>query len=106
MEWAIHRLLSVTGFDPACGRRLPGLLAGAGFVDVEATGTLSVITGGSPMAVWYRLSLEALRPRLVTSGLATEREVTHAAKLLDDPGFSLMTPVLISARGRRPSSRE
>ena len=30
VERAIHQLLSARGFDPACGRRLPGLLQAAG----------------------------------------------------------------------------
>jgi SAM-dependent methyltransferase len=104
VERAIHQLLSVTGFEPACGRRLPGLLEAAGLVAVECSGALSVVPGGSPMAVWYGLSIEALRPRLVTSGLVSESEIEGAVSHLADPGFSLMTPALISARGRRPGS--
>ncbi|MGH9036491.1 MAG: SAM-dependent methyltransferase, partial [Acidimicrobiia bacterium] len=71
-------------------------------VDVEGRGGLSVVRGASPYAVWYRQSIEALRPRLLASGLAREREVARACALLDDPGFELVTPVLISTRGRRP----
>jgi SAM-dependent methyltransferase len=102
VERAIHGLLSGSGFEPGCGRALPGLLHGAGLVGVEAPGQLSVVSGGSPMAVWYRQTIEALRSRLVTSGTVTEEEVAEAIVHLDDPGFSLMTPVLISARGRKP----
>ena len=102
VEQAIHRLLSVSGFEAGCGRALPGLLQAAGLVDVQAPGALSVVNGGSPMAVWYRRTIEALRSRLVTSGMVTEEEAAEAIAHLDDPAFSLMTPVLISARGRKP----
>lgn len=102
VEWAIHQLLSVTGFEPACGRRLPGLLRAAGLGDVECSGALSVVAGGSPMAAWYGQSVEALRPRLVASRLVTDSDIERAVGDLADPGFSLMTPALISARGRRP----
>jgi len=105
VERAIHRLLSVTGFDPGCGRRLPGLLRSAGLADVDGRGGLSIVCGGSPYAEWYRQSIEALRPRLLASELVTEREIDRAVALLADPGFELVTPVLISARGRRPVSR-
>jgi SAM-dependent methyltransferase len=109
VERAIHTLLSVTGFEPGCGRRLPALLQAAGLVDIAAPGALSVVPGGSPMAVWYRQTIEALRPRLLASGIVAEPDVARAVAVLDDPGFSLMTPVLISARGRKPhdhTSRE
>jgi SAM-dependent methyltransferase len=102
VERAMHRYLADGGFDPAFGRRLPGRFRAAGLVDVEGRGGLSVVRGGSPYAVWYRQSIEALRPRLLASGLASEAEVARACGLLDDPAFELVTPVLISARGRRP----
>lgn len=103
VERAMHQCLAASGFDPAFGRRLPGRFRAAGLVDVEGRGGLSVVRGGSPYARWYRQSIEALRPRLLASGLAGEREVARACALLDDPGFELVTPVLISTRGRRPS---
>lgn len=103
VERAIHRFLSGAGFEPNCGRGLPGLLRAAGLADVEARGGLSVVPGGSLYAAWYRQSIEALRPRIVGAGFVTEREVERAVALLDDPGFELMTPVLISAWGRRPT---
>lgn len=102
VERAIHRLLSVTGFDPECGRRLPSLLRAADLTDVEARGGLSIVPGGSPYAQWYAQSVAALEARLVESGLVTQREVDHVGDLLADPGFELMTPALVSARGRRP----
>jgi SAM-dependent methyltransferase len=102
VERAMHQFLAASGFDPAFGRRLPSRFRAAGLVDIEGRGGLSVVRGGSPYALWYRQSIEALRPRLLASGLASEREVDRAGALLDDPGFELVTPVLISTRGRRP----
>jgi SAM-dependent methyltransferase len=102
LERAMHQYLAGSGFDPAFGRRLPSRFRAAGLVDVEGRGRLSVVRGGSPYAEWYRQSIEALRPRLLASGLAREHEVARACGLLDDPEFELVTPVLISARGRRP----
>lgn len=102
VERAMHQFLAASGFDPAFGRHLPGRFRAAGLVDVEGRGGLSVVRGGSLYAMWYRQSIEALRPRLLASGLAGEAEVARACGLLDDPDFELVTPVLISTRGRRP----
>ncbi|HEY3240912.1 MAG TPA: methyltransferase [Acidimicrobiia bacterium] len=102
VEGAMHRLLAASGFDPAFGRRLPSRFRAAGLVDVEGRGGLSVVRGGSPYAAWYRQSIDALRPRLLASGLTSEQEVARVCGLLDDPDFELVTPVLISTRGRRP----
>lgn len=98
VEEAIHETLAVTGFDPACGRQLTGLLRAAGLVDVEATGRLLVVPGGSPLAEWYARSIEALRPKLVTVDVAM---IGRAIADLRDPAFDLVTPTLVSARGRR-----
>ncbi|MGH9036819.1 MAG: methyltransferase domain-containing protein, partial [Acidimicrobiia bacterium] len=68
VERAMHQFLAASGFDPAFGRRLPSRFRGAGLVDVEGRGGLSVVRGGSPYAVWYRWSVEALRPRLLDLG--------------------------------------
>jgi hypothetical protein len=104
VERAIHQFLADTGFDPAFGRRLPRRFRAAGLVDVEGRGGLSVARGGSPYAIWYGQSIEALRPKLVAAGLVTEAEVARVCRLLEDPEFELVTPVLISTRGRRPET--
>jgi SAM-dependent methyltransferase len=104
VERAMHRFLAATGFDPAFGRRLPSRFRAAGLVDVEGRGRLSVVPGASPYAVWYSESIQALRPRLVSAGFVGEAEVERACRLLADPDFELVTPVLISTRGRRPES--
>ena len=104
VERAMHRFLAATGFDPAFGRHLPKRFRSAGLVDVEGRGGLSVVRGGSPYAVWYAQSIEALRARLLAAGLVSEAEVDRACRLLDDPEFELVTPALISTRGRRPET--
>jgi hypothetical protein len=39
---------------------------------------------------------------MVARGLADAEQVAHAIALLDDPGFRLTLPLMISAWGRRP----
>jgi SAM-dependent methyltransferase len=102
VERAVHHLLTATGFQADCGRRLPAMLRAAGLEEVENEGSLAVVEGGSPGALWQRMSFEALTPRLVEARLVTRREVKRAMALLEDPDFSLMMPVLVGCRGRRP----
>jgi SAM-dependent methyltransferase len=102
VERAVHSLLAPTGFEPDFGRRLPALLEEAGLADVENDGSLSVVAGGSPGALWQRMTFEALRPRLIEAGLVSKRELKGAMALLEDPAFSLIMPVLMAARGRKP----
>jgi SAM-dependent methyltransferase len=104
VERAVHGLLAHTGFEPDLGRLLPTLLEDAGMVDVENEGSLSVVAGGSPGALWQRMTFEALGPRLIDAGLIGKRELKGAMALLEDPAFSLMMPVLMAARGRKPPS--
>jgi SAM-dependent methyltransferase len=104
VERAVHRLLADTGFEPDFGRHLPALLQDAGLVDVENEGSLSVVAGGSPGALWQRMTFETLTPRLLERGLVSKRELKGAMVLLENPAFSLMMPVLMAARGRKPPS--
>ena len=102
VERAVHQLLAATGFEPDIGRRLPALLQDAGLMEVENDGSLSVVAGGSPGALWQRMTFEALGPRLIEAELVSKRELKGAMAALEDPAFSLMMPVLMGARGRRP----
>jgi hypothetical protein len=93
----------VGGFDPHYGRRLVRELRDVGLDEVSAEGRLRVMTGGAPGTDFYRFSLESLRGVLVERGDATDQEVEECLALFDDDEHTLLGPVLVAARGRRPA---
>ena len=99
---AIIALMSGAGFDPFLGRKLVRALCDAGLVDVDATGRSVFVRGGTPSTAFYRLSMAALRSPLVASGAVSDDEVDGALAMMDDVGWTALTPVLVAAWGRRP----
>ena len=87
---------------PAVGRGLPLALRAAGLVDVGADGRVQVGLSGSAAAAWWQLTVLALRPRLLDTGLVSEAEFDGSLEAIDDDGFCFLLPTMITARGRRP----
>lgn len=62
-------------------------LAVTGAVEVGLEATTPVVHGTTPSAAWHALSLRALTPLLLASGLMCEDEVAAAETCLRDPEF-------------------
>jgi SAM-dependent methyltransferase len=92
------------GMDCRYGRRLYPDLAAAGLVDLRAEGRAHLIRGADDTsgAAWLRLTVEKVRDRLIDHG--TEEPLLHdALATLDDPSFSVPSPLTIAVWGRRPT---
>lgn len=98
---ALVRLLAGAGVDLEFGRRLHGALVAENLVDVGAEGRVPIVAGGSPLAEFWRLTWEQLRPKLTGSGLLSEWDVVDFIALLEDPRFVWMAPAIVAAWGRR-----
>jgi hypothetical protein len=81
---------------------LPWRMQRAGLVQTGAEGRLVFATGGSPAAAHQRANLLQTGHQAVDAGLITAQDVTTFLRALDDPGFTFIAPLLISAWGRRP----
>jgi SAM-dependent methyltransferase len=90
----------VAGFDRSYGRRLVGELRRVGLRDVGAEGRLRLIDPRSPGADFYRLSLAALRDTLAEQGRLSARDCDAALSLLQAPGSTIISPVMVAAWGR------
>jgi SAM-dependent methyltransferase len=103
---ALHRKLrdlyvDAVGYDPNLGGRLPGLLAAAGLVDVDAEGTVFMMCGSAPSMEWYVLGLERALPALVRAGLVEEQLAVDGLAEARDPTCRLLSPLQMAAWGRK-----
>jgi SAM-dependent methyltransferase len=95
-------VMASSGFDPFIGRKLPAMLESAGLVDVEAEGRVRLVRSATPEADFSRLSMLALRQRLVAGGRLTEAQLDAALQWHDVPGRAAFSPVMVACWGRRP----
>jgi SAM-dependent methyltransferase len=96
-------VLRTRGFDPECGRVLLADLAGAGLADIGTEGHVRLWPGGSPGATAWRLTFEQLRSDMAALGL-DHATIAAAIEACEDPGFTFMSQVTITAWGQRPSA--
>jgi SAM-dependent methyltransferase len=82
------------------GRHLPHLMRAAGLSDIGNEGRVSVMEGGSPGALWFKLSMEQLRPRLVGAGKLTDIEIDRMLELFVDPNWAALSPIILGCWGR------
>ncbi len=95
--------LRKTGTDYEWGRCLPAHLQRQARGD-RRRGTRGGASRGSPVAEFWSLGLELLRPRITEMQLATGEEIDAARTLLADPEFWDLSPAFVAAWGRRAAS--
>jgi SAM-dependent methyltransferase len=91
------------GYDGEWGRRMLATMHGAGLLDVESRGTVTTMHGGTPSAEWYVMALERAGPALVEAGLLHQAIVDTAIAQARGPDFAVLSPLSISAWGRKPA---
>ena len=93
------------GFDSTCGRRLSGLLAQAGLIEVRAEGRATMWRGGEAGGELWRLTFTQLRQAMLDAGTVTAPDVDRAVGLCRD-GLSFVSPLTLAAWGTRPERAE
>jgi SAM-dependent methyltransferase len=104
---ALHHALrgayaSGAGYDGEWGRRMLATMLQMGLVDVESRGKVSTMHGGDSSAEWYVMALERAAPRLVDAGLVRADLAAEAIAQARRPDFVVLSPLSISAWGRKP----
>ncbi|MEW6474281.1 MAG: methyltransferase [Actinomycetota bacterium] len=112
-------VMRLAGYDPAYGRRLPVEMARLGLVEVRAEGAVPVLRGGDDRLDWAQLSIRRMGEvmssldcrggparRLAAEACRRfpglwERSLDGVGRLLDDPSFFALGPVMMTAFGRR-----
>ncbi|MGO1078937.1 class I SAM-dependent methyltransferase [Inquilinus sp. CA228] len=102
---ALWRTLANTiGTDMTYGRRHPGTLAAHRLTDIGMAVDLPIVTAGSPLALFWDLTLRQAVPSLLASGSVAHKTIESALAYLADPGICDLSVGMITAWGRRPSS--
>jgi SAM-dependent methyltransferase len=100
---AIERAMRDCGLmDLRIGRRLPGLMAEAGFVEITAEGSTHPIRGGTDEAWIWKRNDEIMVTAGIDAGTMMEGALS-AIPDYDDPTFSFLAPLLVTAFAERPS---
>jgi SAM-dependent methyltransferase len=96
----VAALFAMAGADPAYGRRLPSVMAGAGLADIGTEVHALVVRGGSER--WTRGTIEQLADKLVGAGLADRADIDAYLDATAQPSTLYAPPFMVSAWGRRP----
>ena len=102
---ALHGLLTMAGADPYFGRQLPRLFTEAGLEDAWVEGRVHLgYRWDSPGLAQFKISLIQLREMMVTNNFATAEDVDDCIRLIDDPSWYGLPPMIMAAWGRKPAS--
>jgi hypothetical protein len=79
-------------------------LRGRGLIDVDAHGDVWTMHGGTDSAEWYVAALEraldVVPAEILPPGFPSREAIAQARR----PDFAILSPISITARGRRPAS--
>ena len=100
---AQNRLIAARSGELALtwGRSLYQHLRAHGLVNVGMEGYLALRQGRSSGAHLIRANLEQIRQEAISAGFITNEEVAQILTLLDDPDFTVSSPAMFTAWGRR-----
>ena len=100
LRTGFRALMAERGADLAYGRTLPGLLRGAGLVDVAADAYFPVAM--PECAALETTTIELIRDQLVQHGIATAAEIDSHLANVAAGRLDLAQPPMVSAWGRAP----
>jgi SAM-dependent methyltransferase len=89
------------GYNPDIGRQLVGILETRGLESVGATGRSVLLRGKSPDIQLYKYELEMVGAQMIGAGRLTEMDLAAVLKIYDDPKLCMMSPMTITAWGRK-----
>ncbi len=101
---AWEAIRATIGTDVTWVRDYSRLMSGLGLAETGMEAHLPEVRLGAPINDFWRFSLTTLRERILATGLIEEPAYDEAMALFDDPGFSDLSPGLVTAWGRRPES--
>lgn len=101
LKLGFRELLAQRGVDLAYGRTLPRRLREAGLIDIGADAYFPVT--GPACAELERATVEQIRDRLISGGLATAQQIDEHLTNVASGTLDLALSPMISAWGRKPA---
>jgi SAM-dependent methyltransferase len=102
-EWWTSR-----GYDPTFGRKLPVLFERCGLENIHHEATAEVVRGGSPWALWWQATWEAMHGWGQAKEVLTEaREEEYKALIAPwgDSSFWFLNALVHACWGQRPGQK-
>ena len=96
-------LMTERGVNLNFGRELYPLLTSLGLREVESEGHVTVWHGKSTGARLLRANFDQMHDQLIATGRLTEQEFAADVARLDDPATTWPSPIMWTARARKPS---
>ncbi|HVW31900.1 MAG TPA: methyltransferase domain-containing protein [Acidimicrobiia bacterium] len=102
--WVRHMqgYASAAGYDVNTGRMLPSEVGTLGLVDLGMQIDTAAVQGGSDLARWYALTIDAVRESLVSEGAVTSEELDQVIVELADPALLEPGMTFVGVWGRKP----
>src|SRR5437773_7214299 len=98
---AVRATEAKSGAQSEYGRRLLDDIRAQGVVDVESSGRIEMMRGGTPLCTHLLLSIAKVGATLVDSGAVDPEELEEALARLEDPAFATMSAITMAVWGRR-----
>ncbi len=96
------REFAKAGVRADLGRHLPAMMRAEGLTGIENEGRVFVMEGGSPGALWFKLSMQQLRGRLTGPDKLSAAQIDQMLEWFGDPGWAALSPIIFACAGRAP----
>ncbi|AWN30115.1 MULTISPECIES: class I SAM-dependent methyltransferase [Streptomyces] len=98
---AARHAAQARGADMQWGSKIPGILATLGFGNVTAESQLRLVGTGGALDDLWRINLQQAGRHLVRDGHLAQNDLDACLALLDDPNFTDIRYIGITARGQK-----
>lgn len=103
-RWVRHieGYVTAAGYDVNTGRYLSAEVATLGLVDLGMQVDTAVVQGGTDLARWYAMTIDAVRAGLIEHGAVTSEELDEVIADLGDPRLLEPGFTFVGVWGRKP----
>jgi SAM-dependent methyltransferase len=96
LKWSV-----AAGIDYCLGRKMPGILAANGLLEIGAEGHTAYFLGGSPWANYWTQTLHELGAEIVAGGYLTEKMLSEFYASFSDAQLWTSVVTMVATWGRK-----